>query len=336
MNVNEIMNAWRTTLRLTSPHLAAAAAAPPDPTAAPLRRLRRDRFAGNLQQDAHEFLSDLVNVLHDETRPRLDKAAAYVEKQQQPKAAGSVVGRARVGETTAAARRVTAGQGDGNGRMTFASGKRVRKSGTTGGGGGGGGDVGGDGGAMVVDLSAAGSGDEGGQEQEEKLDPYGGGWDNDEDLAAAAAAAVDAAAAAAAAAVTGVAAAPGSRAASSAVEVLEVDSDSDDDGGGTVGVSSRPSAPIQATPTLPRGPAEENKGGTEAEAVWEGSEREGKEGLGEVSEPPVALVAERGEKGEQARRREGAEKEVALRERERERLMPTTRHFHAEVEVSAE
>lgn len=38
----------------------------------------RDRFAGNLQQDAHEFLSDLINVLHEETHPRLDAAAASV------------------------------------------------------------------------------------------------------------------------------------------------------------------------------------------------------------------------------------------------------------------
>ncbi|CAM9357911.1 unnamed protein product, partial [Discosporangium mesarthrocarpum] len=34
-----------------------------------------DRFAGNLQQDAHEFLNDLINVLHEEAYPRLPAAA---------------------------------------------------------------------------------------------------------------------------------------------------------------------------------------------------------------------------------------------------------------------
>ncbi|CAN0247252.1 unnamed protein product, partial [Ectocarpus sp. 13 AM-2016] len=60
--------------------------------ASPLKRAmdrHSDRFAGNLQQDAHEFLGDLVNVLHEETQPRLDIAAGYVGK---PLAAAAAVG----------------------------------------------------------------------------------------------------------------------------------------------------------------------------------------------------------------------------------------------------
>lgn len=50
----------------------------------------RDRFAGNLQQDAHEFLGDLINVLHDETQPRLD---AVCELRQKALQAGDRTGR---------------------------------------------------------------------------------------------------------------------------------------------------------------------------------------------------------------------------------------------------
>lgn len=45
---------------------------------APLCVSRRDRFAGNFQQDAHEFLSDVINVLHDEMQPRLDAACSLL------------------------------------------------------------------------------------------------------------------------------------------------------------------------------------------------------------------------------------------------------------------
>lgn len=50
----------------------------------------RDRFAGNLQQDAHEFLGDLINVLHDETQPRLDVVCELRQKALQ---AGDRTGR---------------------------------------------------------------------------------------------------------------------------------------------------------------------------------------------------------------------------------------------------
>lgn len=74
----------------------------PEPPPSPRghHRPRRDRFAGNLQQDAHEFLSDLINVLHDETQPRLDAAAAYVGK---PETEPVVAGEAGAAEKTAAA-----------------------------------------------------------------------------------------------------------------------------------------------------------------------------------------------------------------------------------------
>ena len=63
----------------------------------------RDRFAGNLQQDAHEFLVYLINTLHEETQPRLEAAAAFAASTapsasasasgDQKKQASDVVGR---------------------------------------------------------------------------------------------------------------------------------------------------------------------------------------------------------------------------------------------------
>ena len=50
-------------------HLTCGTLPPPSPV--------RDRFAGNLQQDAHEFLVDLISTLHEEMQPRLRAAAAF-------------------------------------------------------------------------------------------------------------------------------------------------------------------------------------------------------------------------------------------------------------------
>lgn len=195
---------------------------------------------------------------------------------------------------------------------------------------GGGGDARGDG-AMMVDLSSPGPGDEG----QEKPDPYDGDWDNDKDLAAAAAA-VDAAAAAAAAATPG---SFGSRVAATAVEVVEVDADSgcSDEDGGAGGVPSSSSVPVQATPTLARGPGDRNKGDG-ATANWALKRTEGKlgkEGCIDISGPAAGLAVEGEEDGAeedgQKGKREEEKQKLALKERER--LMPTTRHFHAEVEV---
>ncbi|CBJ26870.1 hypothetical protein Esi_0048_0091 [Ectocarpus siliculosus] len=277
--------------------------------ASPLKRAmdrHSDRFAGNLQQDAHEFLGDLVNVLHEETQPRLDIAAGYVGKPLAAAAAVSgggdkgkkvevAVGAERSGRT-----RKTSSGGGGGGDGGFGSG------------GGGGSDIGsGDsgGGVTMVDLSSTDSGDEG----REEPDVYGGGWDDGEDFAAAAEAA--AAAASATATASGSAGSggdgggggggrngSGGGGGGGVFEVFDLDSDgscSDDDRNGTTAAaSSPPTAPkLSTTTTTARG-----------ETRTEGGDEDGE-----------------GPEG-------GREDEEALRQKER--LMPTTRHFHAEVEAT--
>ncbi|CAM9163083.1 unnamed protein product [Scytosiphon promiscuus] len=138
-----------------------------------------DRFAGNLQQDAHEFLNDLINVLHEETQPRLEAAAGYVTRA-----------------TTVIDLDDTAGGGDGGGKTPARAGRKagtnsglaLKGGGTVDNGGGGGR---GGGGVTTVDLSSAWSGDEK-DLRGQGDDAYDGGWDSSDGFAAAAAAAADA------------------------------------------------------------------------------------------------------------------------------------------------
>lgn len=272
---------------------------------------RRDRFTGNLQQDAHEFLSDLINVLHEEAQPRLDTAAGYVRNPITDVGGGGGL----TGRKTAASGAATGRRAD---RVTTG---QAGISSTTNGGGGGGGD---DGNRVMVDLSATDSGDD----EQEEPDPYAGGWDEGEAFAIAADAAATAAADAA------VAAAAAGSSATTAVEVCDdPDSSSCDDevGHGGTGMSLS-LTPLQTTTTamaMPtmglkegeKGGDEDDKGGRDRAGVGKGARRRG--GVSELEGPAG------GEKGE----REEEEEELALRERER--LMPTTRHFHAEIEVCA-
>ncbi|CAM9650112.1 unnamed protein product [Ectocarpus sp. 8 AP-2014] len=272
--------------------------------ASPLKRAmdrHSDRFAGNLQQDAHEFLGDLVNVLHEETQPRLDIAVGYVGKPLAAAAAAAAVGgggdkgknvEVAVGaERSGRTRKTSSGGGGGDGGVVG------------GGGGGGSGDSGG--GVTMVDLSSTDSGDEG----REEPDVYGGGWDDGEDFAAAAEAAAAAASASATASGSAGSGGGGGGGGGSGsgsggggggggvFEVFDLDSDgscSDDDRNG----ASAAAAPkLLTTTTTARG-----------ETRTEGGDEDGE-----------------GPEG-------GREDEETLRQKER--LMPTTRHFHAEVEAT--
>ncbi|CAN0216907.1 unnamed protein product, partial [Laminaria digitata] len=253
------------------------------------------RFAGNMQQDAHEFLGNLINVLHEEARPRLEDAAAYLRKAEAENAP-EIVSPLTCGEC------VVVVDGDGGGAAAAGK-KRRRRDGVSGGAGAG---DGGGGSGSGSDGSGRGGGGGGGENDGGVVDLSSDGRGEG----------------------GGVGEGDGATIVSAATAARRKRS-----GGGSSGSSGRPgreeeNAVLRATPLnsslfsfFP--PSSSSSSSPRPPPVARG--------LSEAA--PNRRAENRQNEGERGRKGEGGQKAEGAVGRGERRLMPTTRHFHAEVEV---